>query len=189
MEKQGAELKKKIKEHEETLRKSKISIILDDYNDIFSDFDPRDYRERALSHDFLFEAKNAAKDKDYETLELSFLVPHKLRNLSIEPVIKKRLREHFKRHHAALHKEVRGIRKKGLIFAIVGIFFGILATLVAVSKISEIWRSILLIIFEPVYWFSVWSGLDHIFFYSQAKKSELDFYEKMTRTNITFQGY
>lgn len=189
MEKQRDELKKKIKEHEETLHKSKISIILDDYNDLFSDFDPRTYKERALSHDFLFEAKNAAKDKDYETLEMSFLVPHKLRDLVIESVIKKRLREHFKKHHAKLHLEIRGIRKKGIIFAVVGAFFGVIATLVAISKLDELWKSMLLILLEPASWFSLWSGLDHIFFYSQAKKSELDFYEKMTRTNIGFQGY
>jgi hypothetical protein len=189
MEKRKEEIKRKIEEHEETLRQSKISIILDHYNDIFSDFDPRTYRERSVSHDFLFEAKNAARDKDFETIELSFLVPHKTRDPNAEAIIKRRLREHFKNHHAKLHKEIKAVRRKGIIFAIIGVFFGILATVVSVLSVKEVLRNLLLILFEPAYWFLVWSGLDHIFFYAENKKAELDFYDKMTRTNISFQGY
>jgi len=56
------------------LREGNISLILDSYDDIFSDFDPGDYSERALSDDFLSECKKAAVNKE-ERLELRFLVP------------------------------------------------------------------------------------------------------------------
>lgn len=47
----------------EIIDKAEISLVLDTYDDIFSDFDPRPYGERALSSDFLDEAKKAARDK------------------------------------------------------------------------------------------------------------------------------
>ena len=51
-------------EREVSLREGNISLILDSYNDMFSDFDPRSFSERALSDDFLSECKRAARDKD-----------------------------------------------------------------------------------------------------------------------------
>ena len=40
-------------------REGNISIVLDSYDDLFSDFDPRPYRIRALSDDFLLECKKS----------------------------------------------------------------------------------------------------------------------------------
>src|SRR3989344_8520573 len=79
------------------LREGNISLILDSYDDIFSDFDPRDYSEKSLSDDFLVECKKAAIDKN-DKLELRFLVPKQKRNLIEEVLIKKRLKEHFQKH-------------------------------------------------------------------------------------------
>src|SRR3989338_5447495 len=77
---------------------SQISLWLDTYDDIFSDFDPRHYSERALSDDFLIEAKKASLDKEGGHIELQFLVPQKIRNVKHESIIKQRLRAHFQRH-------------------------------------------------------------------------------------------
>ena len=77
MEKQKEEEKPK---QNQILEESKISLILDDYNDLFSDFDPRVYAQRALSQDFLEEAERAAKEKVSGAISLNFLVPEKLRN-------------------------------------------------------------------------------------------------------------
>lgn len=167
---------------------STISMILNNYDDIFSDFDPRAYLERGLSHDFLFEAKNAARDKA-GSIKLSFLVPHHLRNKNSETVIAKRLREHFVKHHSLLHHEISDIQRRGAWFAFVGIIFGAFATYFSVSELNQIFKSALLILFEPASWFFIWSGLEHFFFVPQARKSELEFYSKMSRATIHFQGY
>lgn len=58
-------------------RQGNISLILDSYDDIFSDFDPRPFSEKALSDDFLVECKRAARDKDRSVVELKLLVPTK----------------------------------------------------------------------------------------------------------------
>lgn len=71
-------------EKEKLLKLSEICLILDTYDDIFSDFDPRPYDERGLSDDFLSEARKAVKKKPSETIELKFLIPANKRNLSDE---------------------------------------------------------------------------------------------------------
>ncbi len=63
----------------EKIREANISLIIDDYEDIFSDFDPRDYIERAISDDFIQECKRSARDK-LKGIELRILVPKDKRN-------------------------------------------------------------------------------------------------------------
>ncbi len=87
MDKEDKEIVKGIKK-ETLLKASEISIILDTYDDIFSDFDPRPYSERALSDDFLIEANKASRDKASGQIELIFLIPQKMRNIESENLIK-----------------------------------------------------------------------------------------------------
>ena len=69
------------------LELSEISVALDSYDDIFSDFDPRDYSKRGLSEDFINEVKKASRAKPTGGLELKILIPENLRNKSHEHVI------------------------------------------------------------------------------------------------------
>src|SRR3989338_1417499 len=97
----GDKLYSKINIGEETqkiLQMSEISLWLDNYDDIFSDFDPRPYSLRSLSDDFLFEAKKASRDKDANRLELRFLISQEHRDSKVEATVKKRLRDHFSKH-------------------------------------------------------------------------------------------
>ncbi|NYT12918.1 MAG: hypothetical protein GKC01_00225, partial [Candidatus Methanofastidiosa archaeon] len=59
------------------LREKNISLILDSYDDLFSDFDPRPYSVRGLSDDFLIECRRAVRGIKTESpvLELRLLVP------------------------------------------------------------------------------------------------------------------
>ena len=92
------EAEKEIQEDVALMREGNISLILEEYNDIFSDFDPRPYEHKALSDDFLTECRKAARDKDVHELELRLLMPKEIRNLDDEAKIKHRLHEHFHKH-------------------------------------------------------------------------------------------
>ena len=48
-----------------------ISLILESYTDIFSDFDPRPYDQRTLSDDFLLECKKAVRRKNKTISDLN----------------------------------------------------------------------------------------------------------------------
>ena len=174
---------------DQVLQESKISIILNNYDDIFSDFDPRHYSQRALSHDFLPEIKRAAQDQTSGVVELRLLIPENQRKVSTEAVIKQRLREHFRRHNALLGKELTKVRALGFLMVFVGAILGIIATILYDIVEKGFLLKFILILMEPASWFSIWEGANHIFFEAKETKSEFEFYKKMAKSEITFQPY
>ena len=181
---------KSIKNPKELLNKSEISIIIDDYEDIFSDFDPRPFSHRALSDDFLIEAKRASADKSIEDLELKFLLPAHERRLSQEKIIRRRLREHFIRHFNIQLKEKFKILRKGSSFLVAGIIFMMITTFLLYKfHESSLGLSFLIILLEPAGWFSFWEGLNILFFESKHVNPDLDFYKKMAHVKISFWTY
>ncbi len=169
------------------LAKSEISLIIKDYNDIFSSFDPRPYVERALSDDFLMEAKRAARDKQ-GIYELRFLVPKAHRNFEHEVLIRKRLHDHFKRHNHLLNGEIRSAKKQGYSMAVLGATLIFIATLLA-SYTNNFFFKFFEILLEPAGWFTAWTGLDMVFYTIKEKKPDLDFYHKMSEADIRFSSY
>lgn len=173
---------------QELLTKGEISIMLDTYDDIFSDFDPRPYSQRALSDDFLLEAKKATRDKE-EGLELRFILPREKRNFEHEILIKKRLRDHFKKHALILEKEIKDIKKRGFLMAIAGVVMIMIATYFLSLKSDSFLIHFLIVILEPAGWFTAWTGLDEIYYTTRSKKPDFDFYSKMTNADIHFLTY
>jgi hypothetical protein len=170
------------------LEESEISLILNNYDDIFSDFDPRPFSQRALSIDFLDEAKRAAKEK-IEGMELKFLVPKIKKNTETENTVRKRLYEHFKKHYTLSEDELKRDFRKGMITAIIGIILMTSAAYIRHFLSSGFFWTILTIIFEPAGWFTTWRGLDLIFLPAKEKKQELEFYRKMEKSEISFVYY
>jgi hypothetical protein len=168
---------------------SEISLMLDTYDDIFSDFDPRPFSERALSDDFLIEIKKASRDKPSGGISLNMQIPKHERHLGNEKLIKKRLREHFKRHHDILHAEIQKLRIQGLLIAITGFVLMGAAMLLGNSSLAPRIITMMLVVLEPSGWFAMWFGFDKIFYTAGAKKPDLAFYEKMTKCDITFLPY
>lgn len=166
-----------------------ISLWMDDYDDIFSDFDPRPYSNRALSVDFLDEAKRAAKDKQ-DSLELNLLVKENLRDVRTEAIIKNRLKAHFKKHTEEIKKEVKGDIIKGAIFVAIGAILMIISTLVAIRLAqTSILKSILIVLFDPAGWFFFWDGMDTIITEPKKARPNLTFYKKMSQATINFRSY
>jgi hypothetical protein len=46
----------------------------------------------------------------------------------------------------------------------------------------------LLILFEPAGWFFLWSGLDHLVYFSKSKKADLVYFNKMAEAVIRFDN-
>ncbi len=162
-----------------------IRMQLESYNDIFSDFDPRPFSEKALSDDFLAEAKKASGDKT-EEIDILFFIAKQKRDAKDEITIKKRLLAHFKRHHLLLHEERKKLVKSGMIFITIGIILMFLATFFIFQYEHNIFASFSIILLEPASWFLFWEGLNLIIFTSKKKEHELVFYKKMSRARIFF---
>lgn len=184
---QKAEIKAEV-EKEKLLSISEISLWLDTYDDIFSDFDPRPYSERALSVDFLDEVKRASRERASGILELKLLIPKDMQNSEKESQIKKRLHEHFKKHHGILKKEKKKILKRSIITCFIGLAMMTFASLLRALN-PTLFNSILMVLFEPAGWFAVWFSLDRIFYLLKGKQQDLEFYEKMSKSEISFISY
>lgn len=166
-----------------------ISLTLREYNDIFSDFDLRDYSVRSLSVDFLHEAKRAAVDKS-ESLELNLLVPESKRDPKTEATIKTRLKEHFARHFFLLKKERSKITVKGLIMTFIGVALMLGAGYLLWSSLNQATIGMfLLILLEPAGWFFFWEGLDLVIFKPNDHSADLNFYRKMSQARVRFVSY
>ncbi len=174
---------------EKLLSVSEISLWLDTYEDIFSDFDPRPYSQRALSDDFLAEAKKASRETRDEALELNFLIPEKERKAEIEEIIKKRLKEHFRKHLQQLREDARKKRINGLLFLLMGTAVSLLASFILHKEAQGFVFSLLIVLLEPFGWFSIWHGLDSIFNFGQDERQNLEFYEKIAKADIKFNTY
>ncbi len=173
----------------ELLSMSEISLWLDTYDDLFSDFDPRPYSKRAMSIDFLDEVKRASREKATGQIELKFLIPEKVRSIDEESKIKRRLHDHFKKQEDQLCIDIKKAVKGGVIMASIGFFLLSLAVIVELYLQSKLFSAIMLTLFEPSGWVMIFYGFDQVFYGSKAKKQELEFYSKMSKADISFMAY
>ena len=165
---------------------SQIILRIDSYEDIYSDFDPRPHSKRALSDDFLIEAQKASRDKTGNQIELRFLLPKAVKNTEEENTVKRRLHEHFKRHFSILTEEIKSIKLKGSLQAVLGAFMLIASAYFSNILADSFKAHMLNALLEPAGWFTAWSGLDQVFYSSYDKKQQRDFYDKMHRSKIVF---
>jgi len=171
------------------LKKAEISLWLDHYDDIFSDFDPRPYSQRALSQDFIEEAKRASRDKKAD-VRLSFLISEKMRDQKIENGIRKRIQDHFRKHYDEFRKEKRNMILQGIIFMVIGIMFMVTATyIIFTTGENSFLFHFLVILFEPAGWFFFWEGLNLIVFDSKKLDEDILFHKKLSECEVIFVPY
>ncbi len=172
----------------EIVNNVQLSIWLDTYDDIFSDFDSRSYKERALSDDFINEARKMAKEKPDGDIELKLLLPNEMRDLETEKIIITRLHKHFR--HIADHtqSEMNKVKKTGAIQCAIGFVIMIATTYLYLHVLSDkvFFLDALRVVLEPAGWFFAWTGFENIFVNARHKKPELAFNLKMTGSEITF---
>ncbi len=188
-------IKKAAKEAEEwagkqkLLHMSEISLILDTYDDLFSDFDPRTLDKRTLSDDLLSELKRATRENKSGAIELNFLIPAEQRKVDKETIIKKRLRDHFKKHYDLVQKEVSAIKFNGIIMVAIGIILSFIAAIFIYPHEDSILVNLILVLIEPAAWFTIWEGANKVFDGWKYESVDLDFYKKMTKCEVNFTGY
>jgi len=177
-------------EMKKVLQTAEMALWLDSYDDIFSDFDPRPYNERALSDDFLVEMKKVAKDRGRDSYELKFLLAPEIREHHYEEVIKERLHHFFGLEHHRFLKEKKIAIKRGILFVVSGVGLMFLASLL-LTFFSEkmLLVNFLVVLVEPAGWFLFWEGLARAMYKAEEIYPEIEFYNKMARSKISFISY
>jgi hypothetical protein len=167
-----------------------ITIWLDTYDDIFSDFDPREYQGRALSDDFLNELRKLVREDDAkESLrEIQLLIPGDLRSAVTEEVISHRLHTYFRHRLQQLTDEYRRIRRKGIWLSLSGMICLLIASYISFGHPAQLGYHILRTMLEPAGWFFVWMGYDHLVNGFARRKSDLDFHKRISRNKIFFRS-
>ena len=166
-----------------------ISIWLDSYDEIFSDFDPRPYSKRTISDDFILQVRKVINHRYQKRMTLMLLLPESVRNEGDEQVISEHLHEHFITINDRFLQEKRKTNRKGLLLITSGIILMIIASYISFMKSESYYSHLLLILFEPAGWFMLWMGLDYLVYYSGKTRKELNFYSHMAKTIIKFNCY
>ena len=140
-----------------------ISIAIDTWDDVFSDFDPRPIKDRMLSEDFIVELKKRYRETKKGDFVIEILAPVDLCNPNTERSVIQRLKRDFKHRSLQKRKELSKLRRRGTVFVLFGIFFLTALTLLTYYKVvSKLAIEILGIIFMPLGWFGIWEGFSKI---------------------------
>ncbi len=166
-----------------------ISLWIDTYDDIFSDFDPRPFHERNISDDFLSELRKFSWEKERAITGFTLLIPKSARDPEKETVIIKRLNHYFKKSHHTFLQKKKTERNKGIRRISIGIILMIMASYISLVKSDSFFMHTLLVLTEPAGWFLVWSGLEIFQNSTSGIIPELTFFGKLTKSKIEFVEY
>lgn len=165
-----------------------VTLAIDTWDDIFSDFDPRPLSERTLSEDFIIELKQRYRETSKGDFILTIRAPKSLEDKRSEKTVAKRLKRHFLQRSLIRKKENIRIRLRGIIFVICGIGFLTFLTLAAYYKLySDLMIDIISIVVMPLGWFGIWEGFSKLVDIKPAFLYEEMFYTKLARAQCRFQ--
>lgn len=165
-----------------------ISIAIDSWDDVFSDFDPSPLERRILSEDFLAELKKRYRETQRGSYVITIYAPAALRDDVSERIVIKRLKQYFKLRHLSVLKEINDARRKGFFFVIFGVIFLVSLTLVTYYKlISPLTIELLAIVLMPLGWFGIWEGFSRIIDPSVLDRQEADVFGKLSKAAVKFK--
>ena len=166
---------------------SELSIWLDAYDDIYSDFDSRNYTKRRISEDFIEELQMALKYRSDLPDSIILYLPAAQRNIAIENGIIVSLKDQIRGRYYTLIGKIRRITLRGVFLLLGG--FGLMLGVAFFSLKSEAGNLaiFLKILLEPASWFMLWTGLDLLIFDFRKIKKESVFYNKISQMAIHFK--
>lgn len=163
-----------------------VNIWLDSLDELFSDFDPRSYAKRTVSDDFILQVKKITAEQKGEKTILYLQLPEANRNQKEEEIISGRLHLYFsEKYQQLLHEKKNKIWKSTVLIAC-GIALMIISSYIIYQDSDKYFLRLLLILFEPAGWFTLWLGLDRLTSNYGTDLKEMNFYKRMTEAQIKF---
>jgi len=167
---------------------AELSLWLDYYDDIYSDFDSRHYGKRRISDDFLYELRNALKYKEVRITDLILLLPADKRNETDEKMIAASLKDFFSSRYGNSADKCRHKLNRGTLFGITGTIVMIVNTAIGFAGSHTFPLIAGRVILEPAGWFLLWASFDFLFYNWQELKKERDFFKELAEMNIHFKS-
>jgi len=165
-----------------------VSVAIDTWDDIFSDFDPRPLSDRALSEDFIFELKRRYRETRKGSFLITVYAPVSLKDDKSEKMVIQRLKRHFKHSSLRRQKQLNRIRRRGIFFVMIGIcFLGFLTLATFFRFFSDLAIEMLGIILMPLGWFGIWEGFSKIVDTSPIFIQEEMLFDKLSKADYRFK--
>jgi len=180
------DFKKRAEQRVQDLRE--IGVVIDTWDDIFSDFDPRPLGERTVSGDFTDELKKRYKETQAGNFIITIYAPISLREEESERMVTNRLRKHFRYKFLQKKKVITTIHIRGIIFVVVGICsLGFLTLATYFKFMGELALQISSIVFMPLGWFGIWEGLSKLIDTSPVVIRDSKLFEKLQKATYHFK--
>lgn len=145
---------------------NRVDVGLDEYDDIFSDFDPSPYTSRLISKDFIDEIMRRHRETKEGQIEVRFSIPEKLRNPGIENVIRTRLKEYFKVQAEKVDDDLTRRDRRGYAMIVGGLALVTLHRFLTDNLTGGTGHEIYRWFENPMElfgWITTWTGIDRIF--------------------------
>ncbi len=168
---------------------AQLELWLDHYDELFSDFDSRNYLKRRISADFLDELRTLFESKDENIDVLELQVPAAMRQQETEQLIVKNLSLYTLHQFQNKHQQYRKRKFNGLLLLSLGSLLTILNVLIShyFNPLSFGLQS-LKVLLEPASWFLLWTSMDLLFYGLKKIKAEQIFFKKLSRVNWCFRS-
>ncbi|MBU0579705.1 MAG: hypothetical protein KKA19_00890 [Candidatus Margulisbacteria bacterium] len=165
-----------------------LAIAIDSFEDLFSDFDPREYEKRDLSDDFIREIQKRYREPYRKKVEVIFHAPKALHNEKLEKIIVQRIKQCFRASAQENKNGVAALRFRGSLYIIFGLGLLSLLTFLAYGKIlSDFHIELLSVAFLPLGWFGVWEGFSKIVDIPYELRTALELNTKLSKANYQFK--
>jgi len=163
-----------------------VSIALDGYDDIFSDFDPSSYSVRALSDDFVKELMKRYGEHSGGELRIAFSLPKKERNKNSESVIRERLKKYFEWKLKELDEDIKEETLRGAVYIGVGAMLLTGCVLINTYLQDILVFKIVSELLQVPAWFGEFVGVEKIVESRAKVGKQKRFYEKFRDASCVF---
>ena len=164
-----------------------LNLWLDSYNDIYSDFDNRNYSRRRISDDFLHELRMELKN-GVDSSDMLLLLPHHERLEEQEKHIAASLHNLFDSRYRTHEHQCRKKKKNILWLFLGGITVILINSWMSYTARASFFVTGLRVLLEPAGWFMIWAAFDFLFYDFPELKKEREFYKTLSKMRIQFKS-
>jgi len=165
-----------------------ISIAIDTYDDIFSDFDPRDILDRDLSEDFINELNHRHRQTPKGKYDVVLVAPKAIEDQAVEKKIVSRLNKYFHQKYLRYKKSIDEIRIRGGLYVVSGMaVLSVLTLLGYYRKLDTLTLELVALLFMPLGWFGIWEGFSKMVDLPFRLSNDTQVYKRLSKASYKFE--
>jgi len=158
---------------------------LDNYQEMFSTFDPAPYERRMISQDFIEAVMRRFPEGSEEDIHLRISVPRSKRSTKTETVVVRRLKTYFRKMADRYEKTLQADQRRGAIYFVAGCIL-LLAFVWVGMNLESLISQLLGVVFLPLGWFGIWEGTSKILSAPEKYHKKLFLYNELATAKYEF---